>query len=183
MSLQAIELTDATAQQRLDYATTTLNLDTDEAESDEQIISLIRTAQPGNSKIFVEVSEGPTEQDKAGDIAPPVTGNRIAGSKGKRDPMATIFIPKTEMPMGADDVAVGVNGVVWQLKRGFDLPVPWRVVVALGYTEQDLVTHTETGDVVVNKSQRIPFTFAADGHPDKADIEEWFKNTNEAFCP
>tara|TARA_R110000772_G_scaffold263783_1_gene383735 strand:+ start:60 stop:605 length:546 start_codon:yes stop_codon:yes gene_type:complete len=181
MSLEAKEITETTAEQRKTYAAAILNLELEDNATDEQVLAAIQTAQPGVSKIFVEVAEAPSVQDEVTQDIPAAQGERVAGSHGRGDPMATIMIPKQESAGGKDDVAVSVNGFAWGLKRGVDLTVPWRVVVALGYTEQDLITHTDEGDVLIDKSQRIPFNLM--DRPSREEIADWFEKTKDAFCP
>jgi hypothetical protein len=80
------------------------------------------------------------------------------------------------------DVGVGVNGMVWQLKRDVNLDVPWRVVEALGLTDQDIVRHTEEGEVVITTSRRVQVQFPL-GMPSMDDIKAWRARTDDVFCP
>lgn len=196
MSYTPIKLEDATAAQRLTYARTFLNLDgIDEAASDEQVISAIRSAQPNSPNIFIEEVDPEALQHRAQSASPigmqfsdpeaEADGATMRGSLGKGDPRATIFIRKVDQAdgLGGHDVPVGVNGVIWQLKRNEDLNVPWRVVEALGLTDQDIIRHdADTGDVKVTTSRRIVVEFPY-GMPAYDEIKAWRERTDSKFCP
>lgn len=193
MALEAIEIAEATAHQRLIYAQDILNLELEGNETEEQVLAQIQKAQPGNSKIFVEMAPPENVQDQAAaaakaaaEEAPPAQDGRITGSLGKGDPICTIMIQamNNEDGSGNDDVAVGVNGRIWQLMRGHDLVVPWRVVAAIGLCEQDLVRHDEDGTVKITKAMRFPISFPDPSKiPSKEEVLAWEERTNDAFCP
>lgn len=196
MSYEAIKIEDATAAQRLNYARTMLNLDgIDETASDEQVISAIRGAQPGSGNIFVETEDQATTEHRAqAAVSQSPIGMRLndgdgdgqaqKGSLGRTDPRCVIFIRKVDSTdgMGDQDVPVGVNGVVWQLKRDVDLDVPWRVVEALGLTDQDIVRHTEEGEVVITTARRVVVEFPH-GMPSYETVKAWREQTDNKFCP
>lgn len=182
-----VKLEDASAHQRLTYARDILNLELDTAHTDEQVMGLIRSAQPGNANIFV-ADEHESVQDASGRIdapMPEIAGNndRVAGSLGKDDPRALIRIPsiETEDGTGGADVAVGVNGRTWQLRRGEDLDVPWRVVEALKLTKEDIVRHDDVGDQTVRTVDRVPFQILQG--PSAAEIAAWSQRVGNQFCP
>ncbi|WP_375188407.1 hypothetical protein [Sphingobium yanoikuyae] len=174
------------------YATNFLNLETTGSETDAEVLALIQRAQPGISMIFV--LNAPSADDE------PITGSydviadepaatqeahdRIAGSLGRGDPRVEIFIPMSgEDNIGRADVGVGVNGVIWQLKRGQNIEVPWRVVEALGLTEQDIIRHDmDKDEVIVTKAMRFPIQFPK-GMPNPDIIKEWRARTDSSFCP
>lgn len=191
-SIKPIAIASATPAQLAAFARTFLNLDISEAASDAEILSAIDAAQPGVTTIFATVedeADAPIER-----INPPLaaaalatgaedTNARVAGSLGQEDPRAIISIMSTETEdgTGGDDVAVGVNGRVWQLKRGVDLNVPWRVVEALKAAVTTVVRHNDEGDVVTRDSQRIPFTILS--QPSAEELAAWHAKTDAAFCP
>lgn len=191
MAIRPISLTEATADQRRDYVRNFLNLEVSGAESDEEISSMIAQAQPGVVNIFVNEPDTP-EQVTAGETAGTVplrqeeAVGRSTGTLGHGDPRAVIFIPVVDSQddSGARDVLVGVNGRAWQLKRGVELPVPWRVVEALKSAKADIVTHSmepETlGEVNIRKAQR--FGFQVIEGPSQAQIDEWLERTGAEFC-
>lgn len=180
-SFTPIPLDEAKPEQLRDFALKFLNLDLERNATDAEVRSAIEMAQPGVNTIFVE-------QDTAPDIEriEPPEGDavdRLSGSFGRNDPRAVIRIleVETEDGTGGHDVPVGVNGRVWQLKRGVDLPVPWRVVEALGLTIQDIVRHSEDGEVIVRQSARVPITVVQ--RPSEEAIAAWHAETDAQFCP
>lgn len=191
--IKPIPFDESTAQQRRDYATDFCNLSIDPDDDDNDIIAKISTSQGGVPK-FIFVQEIPEAQQGAGqfDTPEPVEGQtilRASGTLGQGDPRAVIMIPTIDSDdgRGNDDVIVGVNGRNWQLKRGVELPVPWRVVEALGLTEQDIVRHkpredgTGKVDVVTTKAKRFPVQILT--APTAEEIVEWHKVTDNKFCP
>lgn len=194
------KIEEATAHERLTYARDFLNLDgIDEAASDEQVIAAIRGAQPNSPNIFVEEvneeeqahREQAARQQSSGNpmnmnLAQPEEGDgeQQKGSLGKNDPRVIILIRSVDQAdgLGGHDVPVGVNGVIWQLKRNMDLDVPWRVVEALGLTDQDIVRHTEEGDVTITTSRRVVVEFPY-GMPKFEEIKAWREQTDNKFCP
>lgn len=182
-----IAFEDALPDQLREYAMQFLNLELPPEASDSQVRAAIQQASPGITQIFA--LEQPADEQPA--IAPPEPetvrpeeqANRTAGTLGKGDPRAIIHIPviETEDGSGGKDVILGVNGRAWQLKRGFDLDVPWRVVEALKNATQIVVRHNpETGDETRRSAQRFPFEFIK--KPPEAEVEAWTKRMSEQFC-
>lgn len=167
------------------YATNFLNLEMTGSESDADVLALIQRASPGIEQIFI--MQMPTGDEPAAgtfDVAAETPVERMSGSTGRGDPRVTINIPFTgEDNIGRADVGVGVNGVVWQIRRGVDVEVPWRVVEALGLTEQDIIRHDmERDEVLVTKAMRFPINFPR-GMPSPEAIRAWRERTDAAFCP
>lgn len=186
MSIKQKKLLDATQHERFLYARDFLNLDVDEANDDQDIISAIRIAQPNSDLIFVEESDQAQQAHAAEaeqSTAPQPAGGGSMGSLGGKDPRIIINIPvqETNDGTGADDVAVGVNGRVWQLKRGHDLDVPLRVAEALGVTDQDLIRHNDEGDVSVIRSKRIPFSVVQ--APSIEEVQAWHAAVDHVEFP
>lgn len=190
MAIRPITIDQATPAQIFAYATAFLNLPMTGGETDGDILAKIREAQPGSEQIFVKEADTPAEVTAA-EIAPvtlkeeEATG-KMAGSLGKGDPRAIIFIPivETEDGSGARDVVVGVNGRAWQLQRGHDLPVPWRVVEALQGARAEIIRHSHEegheGEVITHFSDRFGFNFKE--KPSETEIAEWLERTGSEFC-
>lgn len=191
MAITPKKLDDASAQERRLFAANFLNLDLDASASDDAVLSAIRQAQPGSEMIFVEEAAPQIPENVDPAVAAKLTEmiaedvGRQAGSLGKGDPRALIIIPELENSEGKNtDVFVGVNGRVWQLKRGVELDVPYRVIEALRNAKADVVTHStdadSLGDVNVRTVQRVPF----EGQimPTAAEIEAWRESTGSEFC-
>jgi hypothetical protein len=181
---------DAQPGQIREYATTFLQLDLKGTESDAEILAAVKRAQPGQEYIFVKFDEPEELQQVGGNVTaadlPDVRfvddAARGKGTFGRNDPRCQIMIPPADTPDGNVDVAVGVNGVVWQLKRGVDLDVPLRVWLALMAAQQELVTHNqETHDTIISTALRFPII--TNSRPSDAEIEAWKKETETQFCP
>lgn len=185
MAFEPKQLDEATADERRAFATGFLNLDLDADASDDAVLSAIKQAQPKSEIIFVSSQPAPAVDAPA--AAEPVStdSGRQQGSLGKGDPQAIIIIPELENSEGKNtDVFVGVNGRAWQLKRGAELKVPWRVVEALQLAMADVVTHSQdpesVGDVNIRNAKRFPFEFQS--RPTDSEIAEWRERTGAEFC-
>ena len=178
--IQPKSIAETSPEERRAYATTFLNLDLTGTESDDDILAKITAAQPGLATIFVQVEPAPVPEDE---LLPEEQAGRMAGTLGRGDPRAIIFIPNVESDdsTGSADIFVGVNGKGWQLKRGVDLPVPWRVVEALGLTAQDIIRHNEQGDVIKTTAMRFPVQVLK--APSAEEIAAWHERTDNQFCP
>ena len=190
MAISPKKLADATPQERLAFALHFLNLDVSSTDTDDHVTAKIKQAQPGSDMIFVNapdsVAEVAAQETESVTLKPEEGAGRLTGTLGAGDPRATIFIPNVDTAdgLGTRDVLVGVNGRAWQLKRGVDLDVPWRVVEALQNATADVVTHSQEpetlGDVNVQKAQR--FGFSITRGPSQAEIEDWRARTGAEFC-
>jgi hypothetical protein len=191
MAIRNISITEATPAQLSEYVRTFLNLEVSGHETPEELNAKIDAAQPGATMIFVNEPDTPaqvTAQETAGEVPLRTEEPRgkQAGSLGQGDPRAVIHIPivDTEDESGKRDVLVGVNGRAWQLKRGHDLTVPWRVVVALQNAVTDVVRHSQAaetlGDVTVSKAQRVAFNMLE--RPSEAELAEWNERVGQQFC-
>lgn len=183
--MQQKAIADAAPHELRAYATTFLNLDLTGSENDVEILAAIQRAQPNIETIFVlEMPQSDEPAFGTFDAIAEEPSDRIAGSLGRSDPRVVINIPFTgEDTIGRADVPVGVNGVVWGLKRGQNCTVPWRVVEALGLTLQDIVRHDmEKDEVIVTQAMRYPIQFP-EGRPSADVIKAWHEATDDAFCP
>jgi len=190
MPIRPVGLDEASAEERFAYARNFLQIDVSPADSDENVRAKITTAQPGVTQIFV--NEPDTSEEIAAQETTPIdlreeeAKGKQAGSLGKGDPRAIIFIPpiETEDDSGGRDVPVGVNGRGWLLKRGHDLNVPWRVVIALQNAQADIVRHRNDegheGEVRVTRAQRVQFNFVE--KPSQREIDDWLERTGAEFC-
>jgi hypothetical protein len=191
MPIRPVHIDQATPEQQRDYVRNFLQIEVAPTESPEAIRAKINAAQPGVTQIFVNEPDTP-EQHAAGETTEDVelkreeaTGKQ-SGSLGRGDPRAVIHIPivETEDGSGARDVLVGVNGRAWQLKRGHDLPVPWRVIEALQNAEATIIRHSQEegheGEVISHNSRRVAFSFIE--RPSQAEIDAWLERTGAEFC-
>ena len=193
MAVITIQLDESTPAQRRAFVTNFLNLDLSAEATDEQVNAAIAQAQPGVKHIFAleEAPASAVAPDEEAPIppeqlAPEERGQRMHGSLGKSDPRWRIIIPamETEDGSGGRDVLVGVNGRAWQMKRGVELDVPHRVIVALDNAVQDILRHEDDGQGNVNEVRRRSkrFTYEVIDRPSKDAIAAWEKATSAEFC-
>lgn len=185
-----VPILDATPEQRLAFAVNFLGLDIETGDGDDAVFAKINAAQPNVEMIFVQEAapaasfEGDAPYPVPGATMPaPIITGGVAGSLGRDDPRAIIRIDTEErngQPYNGD-VAVGVNGRVWQLKRGVDCPVPWRVVEALKIAVRDVVTHDGEGNENVTQARAYPWQIVQG--PPQSEIDEWHKRTSETLMP
>jgi hypothetical protein len=181
MSIKQTTLADASAEQARAYATTFLNLELQPTASDQEVRSAIARAQPGNEQVFYEEAAEALQGD-AVHPAQENIGQGTQGSLGRGDPKWDIVIPMVESDdnSGKSDVLVGVNGRAWQIKRGVQVRLPHRVVIALQNAMATIIRHTETGDVDSRDAQRFPFQVMS--RPSNDEIAAWEALTNAEFC-
>lgn len=190
MPIRQVPIAESTPAQRRLYASAFLNLPVEDSDSDTEISSKIAAAQPGATLIFVQDADTPADMAVAETAAvvlkPEEATGKITGTLGHGDPRAIIHIPTldSEDGSGARDVVVGVNGRAWQLQRGHDLPVPWRVVEALQHAQSDIVRHRHDegheGEVDIKRAARVAFHFIE--KPSQAAIDSWVERTGAEFC-
>lgn len=190
MAIHPVALADATPEQRFDFARLFLNLDVSPTDSEDAVLAKITAAQPGVTQIFVAEADTPeqvaAQETEEVSLKPEESQGKMAGTLGRGDPRAIIMIPATETEdgSGSRDVVVGVNGRAWQLKRGVDLNVPYRVVVALQNAEADIVRHRNDegheGEVTITKAKR--FVVQIIEGPTKAEIDAWLERSGAEFC-
>lgn len=173
-----------------DYASRFLNLELAGNETEAKLIAKIKTVQQ-HENIFVESDDAPPtvqeeaianpEQNTAAPV-PTAPELRASGSLGKDDPKCVINIGMDNREGSSNaDVGVAVNGVAWQIKRGVDATVPWRVVEALEAAEEHVIRHVTLPDgdvdVVETYVKRFNLGFPG-GKPSKEEIDAWHERTD-----
>lgn len=191
MGIKTKALADASLEEKRDFLTKFLQIPVEAGEDETAMTAKIEAAQPGNENIFVQEPDTP-EEVAASEVSPQPAplpeerAGRQTGTLGQGDPRAVIFIPvvDTEDGSGAKDVMVGVNGRAWQLQRGVDLNVPWRVVVALENAISDIVRHSQEpeslGEVTVRAAKRFNYNFVE--KPSDDEIAAWNEKIAAQFC-
>lgn len=185
----SVLFSEATPAQKRSYASTFLNLDLGADPSPDQVDAAIRTAQPNTEIIFVMADQA-AEQKYEAAVAPPSTADRVpdsgvgsVGSLGHGDPPVTINIPvqETTDQSGQLDVMVGINGRAWQIRRGRDATVPYRVYLALKDAKGISINHDlSTGDETTRENVRFGFNVVE--MPPKAEIAAWHERVDAVFC-
>jgi len=191
MKMQPLPILDATEAQRRSFATDFLGLDLEPTDTDETIFAKIMAATNNNETIYVQPESDEPAHSQAGSPPQPVAGatrpedvQRMQGTLGRDDPKVTIFINNEDRngEIYDRDVAVGVNGTVWQLRRNMPLTIPYRVYEALKVAVRDSITHNpNTGEEHSTPVSAVPFNVQS--MPPAAEVAAWHERVDSAFCP
>lgn len=167
------------------YAQSFLGIPLD-GDSDAEVLAKVRAANEGDT-IFVATET--SSEDQSGSPPPDVEGKEEArgsgliGSLGRDDPKVTLTLHAEER----DGVVVnrhkevGVNGMVWLLKRGESITIPYRVFSALENAERHVITHTTEGEVREQVVKNTPYNI--ERFPPPEEIAAWHKKTDALLLP
>lgn len=179
---QSVSLDEATTEQVRAYASNFLGIPVDDVP-DGEVMAKIRASIEGN-QIFVATPEA--DADMSGTAPTPAAesaGGGMVGSLGRDDPKVTLTLHAEER----DGVVVnrhkevGVNGVVWLLKRGEPITIPYRVYIALKNAERHVITHTPEGEVREQVVLNTPFN--VERMPPPEEVKAWHAKTDQMFVP
>lgn len=173
---------DATPEELREYAASFLGIPTDGIPND-QVLAKVRAANDGDT-IYVRGAEAPPPQ--IGTPPMPVEepeARRLVGGVGRDDPKVrlTLHAEERDGVVNNRHKEVGVNGVVWLLKRGVSLDVPYRVYLALNDAERDNISHDAEGNVIRQRVKNTPFN--VERMPSQAEIDAWHERTRDQFVP
>lgn len=182
---ESIHIDSATPQQLREYAKTFLGIPVDE-DDDGAVLAKVRAANEGETIFINSAHHGEQPASQAGQ-APLQTeenkGGGIVGTLGRNDPKVQLTLHAEER----DGVVVnrhkevGVNGVVWLLKRGMSITIPYRVFEALENAERHVITHTGDGEVREQVVKNTPYNI--EKMPSPEEIAEWHARTDSLFVP
>lgn len=185
---ESLNIDEATPEQVRGYASTFLGIPTDDVP-DSEVMAKVRASIEGNT-IFVSTdSDGiPASPSQSGSPPPKpkdgeIGGGGLVGTLGRSDPKVTLTLHAEER----DGVVVnrhkevGVNGVVWLLKRGESITIPYRVYVALKNAERHVITHTSEGEQREQVVLNTPFN--VERMPSDEEIKAWHEATDAEFVP
>lgn len=188
--MRTVTFAEATDPEIINFAQI-LGLDIEPGSDRNIVIASIQTVFPGDA---FNVPDAPAPVDMAGSAPPRPEGYTPAAGGGVlraedhpanagatyADPRAVIIIDNAERDgvISKVDVAVGVNGVVWQLKRGVKLDVPFRVVEALNNAVRNSITHNDEGEVV--ESETLAYNYRPLEMPSRDQIAEWHERVDAA---
>lgn len=166
------------------YATTFLGIPIEDGEDDAKVLAKVRAANEGET-IFVAKADEATDQTGSPPPAPEIESNdaKLVGSLGRDDPKVTLTLHAEERDgvIISRHKEVGVNGVVWLLKRGESITIPYRVFLALQNAERHVITHTSEGEQREQKVKNTPFNIEVPAS--KEAIEDWHRRTDSVFVP
>lgn len=179
---EAKSIADATDEEIRQYGKTFLGIVTD-GLSDGEVLARVTAANEGTT-IFVR-SE-PEASDQTGAPPPDLAGGGtggLMGGLGRGDPKVSIILHAEERDgvVQTGHKAVGVNGVVWLIKRGVAVDIPMRVFEALKNAERDNITHDQEGNVIISKVKSTPYN--VERMPSQAEIDEWHARVDQQELP
>jgi hypothetical protein len=178
-------INDASEAELRDYAVQFLGIPVDDEAKPGEVLAKVRAANEGET-IFVMKAP---EEDPAGQTGSPPpktpenTGGGLVGSLGRDDPKVTITLHAEERDGQVVNrhKEVGVNGVVWLLKRGESITIPYRVFQALENAERHVITHTSDGEVREQVVKNTPYN--VERMPPPEQIADWHAKTDQMFVP
>jgi hypothetical protein len=180
-SFETVSIDEASPEQLRDFAKTFLGIDVSN-DDDNAVLAKVRAANEGTT-IFVRSAQDEADQTGSPPPKPADVGGGLVGSLGRDDPKVTLTLHAEER----DGVVVnrhkevGVNGVVWLLKRGESITIPYRVFMALNDAERHVITHTSEGEVREQKVKNTPFN--VERMPSQEEIKAWHAQTDSQFVP
>lgn len=179
---ESMNINEATPEQLRNYAMIFLGIPV-EGDDDAAVLAKVRAANEGET-IFIKAPD--PETDQTGSAPTPgeeIKGGGIVGSLGRSDPKVTLTLHAEER----DGVVVnrhkevGVNGLVWLLKRGEPITIPYRVYEALKNAERHVITHTSDGEVREQIVHNTPYNI--ERMPPDEEIAKWHAQTDQMFVP
>lgn len=174
---------EATTEELRVYGTQFLGIPLEDNLSDAEVLAKVKTANDGAT---IWIMPAP-EIDQTGAPPPPVdvgqsTGG-LMGGLGRADPKVrlTLHAEERDGVITSRHKEVGVNGIVWLLKRGESLEVPYRVYLALNDAVRDGITHDSEGEVHHQMVHNTPFN--VEHLPSKEEIADYHSRTDDQFVP
>lgn len=181
------KIDDATATEVRSFAASFLGIPT-EGQTDDQVRAAVRAATE-TDVIYVRLEpEAMVGHDQTGHPPlPPVVATsdeepvKLQGGLGRGDPKVRIVLHNEEKDgvIVSRHKEVGVNGVVWLLKRGEPIDIPYRVYLALNNANRDVITHNGEGEVMTQSVKNTPFNIEA--MPSRDEIAAWEARTASQF--
>ncbi len=179
------KIDDATADEVRLFAASFLGIPTD-GQTDDQVRAAVRAATE-TDVIYVRIEPEATHDQTGHPPLPPVVATsdeaptKLQGGLGHGDPKVRIILHNEEKDgvIVSRHKEVGVNGVVWLLKRGEEIDIPYRVYLALNNANRDVITHNGEGEVMTQSVKNTPFNVV--GMPTKDDIHAWEQRTASQF--
>lgn len=180
---ETVNINEATPEQLRDYAKSFLGIPVD-GDDDGAVLAKVRAANEGET-IFVRAEAEATDQTgrPPSNVEDKPFGGGIVGSLGRKDPKVTLTLHAEER----DGVVVnrhkevGVNGVVWLLKRGESITIPYRVFEALENAERHVITMTPDGETKEQVVKNTPYNI--EQMPTPEDLAQWHADTDNEFVP
>lgn len=176
-------INEATPEEVRAFAKTFLGIPIDDDDNDATVLAKVKAAHEGET-IFV--ANEPVATEQTGSEPPDVERKgegALVGGLGRGDPKVqlTLHAEERDGVIISRHKEVGVNGVVWLLKRGESITIPYRVFLALNDAERHVITHTQDGEVREQVVKNCPFNI--EKMPSQAEIDAWHAATDAVFVP
>lgn len=189
--LVKIPINEASNKQLLFYAQRVLGLDVNKGANNSTIIAKIESAQPGTTEIDVEETADMQTNASSGDTLTPaaadVPEDTHQAAHFRHDPKVTVRISPTSDKTRAKDVQIAVNGDVVIVKRGAEVPIPYRHYLALRDAVEKVGRETDE----INPKTHMPiiewvdlpsYEYSVLRMPTDAEIADFHKRTDAAFA-
>lgn len=177
-------INDATPEELRTFAGSFLGIPLDDSDTHTEVLAKVLAAHDSDT---IYISEEPENIDQTGSAPPPVAGQTVGGglvgSLGRDDPKVTLTLHAEER----DGVVVnrhkevGVNGIVWLLKRGESITIPYRVFGALADAKRHVITHTSEGETREQVVQNTGYNI--ENMPPPAEVAEWHSKYDNMINP
>lgn len=175
-------INDATPEEVKAYALNFLGIPVGD-DDDAAIRAKVKAANEGDT-IFVATRADEVEPQE-GTPPPDVErkGIPLVGGLGRDDPKVTLTLHAEERDGVVNNrhKEVGINGVVWLLKRGESITIPYRVYLGLENAERHVITHSQEGEVQEQKVKNTPFNI--EKMPTAEEISAWHARTDDLLLP
>lgn len=179
---ETVKLADSKPEQRREFAQRWLGVSVD-GLTDDEVLAKITASHEGDT-IFLEKDAPPVDQTGSPPPKPgEIQGGGIVGSLGRGDPKVRIVVHAEERDGVVDNrhLPVGVNGMVWLLKRGEEITIPYRVFEALNNAERHVITMTKDGEQREQRVKNSPFNIVH--MPPAEEIAAWHERVDQLHLP
>lgn len=209
-TLELVALDEADIASLRQFASVTLGLEVRPGTNGPQLRGLIQKADPTISQVPVYVPEGPgvprgaapAKPSVSGAVRPAITANgqpveAEPASTGwassvadpmhhSHDPRVLISISRTDDKRRTKDVTVQVNGVTFIIQREQEVPVPYRVYLALRDALENAAVDGDevnpvTGDPIKVWAKVPSYPFSVIEKPPQAEVDAWLERTSRNF--
>lgn len=195
-----IALDDADFASLKHYAEVVLGLEVKAGTNGKQIAAKIRKAdssietipvvesneQPEQPGDVVEVTPVRSTTDAVAGKATPITRSHADPMHSSNDPKVELTIAKTADKTRAKIADIMVNGVVFRIKRGERVAVPYRVYEALMNAKEKQAVESDeinpvTGEPFKEWEEVLSYPFNTHKMPSDEEIAAWREATGETF--
>lgn len=199
MDVKKVKLDEADFASLKHHAEVTMGLEVKAGTNSKQIAAKIRKADSAIEEIPVVDSAPEQDAGPAKEVTParsttqagaekvaPVTRGHSDPMHSSNDPKVELTIAKTADKTRAKVADIMVNGVVFRIKRGERVTVPYRVYEALENAKEKQAVDSDeinpiTGEPFKEWEEVLSYPFNVHKLPDEEEVEKWRAATSEGF--